>query len=313
MADLAFGALICAVENHRAVCYLCCMRSVILCLLFAICLTPNRSRAHGDLHEQIEQVTKQIAKDPQNAELYLKRGELHRAHQEWDDAQADYDRALALDPGLFVIDYTRGRMFLEAGWPRSAKVSLDRFLRRQTNHVEALTARARASMKLEQHLDAARDYTAAIRHAATGRPELYIERAQALAAEGAAHFEEALGGLDEGMQKMGTLVTLQLYAIDVELKRKHFDAALERLEKIAAQSPRKETWLARRGEILQQAGRGEEARKAFERALQAIGALPPARRNVPAMAELEKRIKTALEDTGEQVPLSGEEKPVTKK
>jgi predicted Zn-dependent protease len=252
--------------------------------------------AHGDLHEQIRQVSEQIAKDPKNAELYLKRGELHRAHQEWDQAQADYDRASSLDPALFVIDFTRGRMFLEAGWPWSAKVSLDRFLRRQTNHVEALTARARALVKLQLRLEAVRDYTAAIKAASTGRPELYIERAQALAAEGEAHFAEALRGLDEGLQKMGPLVTLQLYAIDVELKRKNVDAALERLDKIAAQSPRKETWLARRGEILQQAGRKEEADKAYRSALQAMATLPPARRNVPAMVELEKRIRAALEE-----------------
>lgn len=274
------------------------MRHIILPGLLLALLAPALLRAHGDLHEQIAEVTKQIGKDPKNAELYLKRGELHRAHQEWDEAQADYDRAITLDPGLFVIDFTRGRMFLEAGWPHSAKNSLDRFLRRQTNHVEALTSRARALVKLDKRLDAAADYTAAIQHsaAAAGRPELYIERAQALAGEGEAHYEEALRGLDQGMQKLGTLVTLQLYAIDVELRRKQFDAALERLEKIAAQSPRKETWLARRGEILQQAGRPEEARKAYEGALQAISTLPPGRRNVPAMVELEKRIRAAMEN-----------------
>jgi predicted Zn-dependent protease len=293
------------------------MRSIVIaCLSVAFfmgaCLEVL---AHGDLHEQIRQVTEQIARDPKNAELYLKRGELHRAHQEWDQAQADYERAISLDPGLFPVDFARGRMFLEAGWPWSAKVSLDRFLRRQTNHVEALTARARALVKLQLRIDAARDYTAAIKLASTGRPELYIERAQALAGEGEAHFAEALRGLDEGLQKMGPLVTLQLYAIDVELKRKNVDAALERLDKIAAQSPRKETWLARRGEILQQAGRKEDAEKAYRGALEAMATLPPARRSVPAMVELEKRIKAALTEGGAagKAADSGSEERATKK
>jgi tetratricopeptide (TPR) repeat protein len=258
---------------------------------------PDRLRAHGDLHLQITQVTEQLARDPRNAELYLRRGELHRSHQDWDDAQADYDRAISIDPGLTIVDFTRGRMFLEAGWLNSAKVSLDRFLRQHTNHVEALVTRARTLVKLNQALDAARDYTAAIQRMPTGRPELYIERAQALTAAGDAHYSEALRGLDEGIQNLGALVTLQLYAIDIELKRKNFDAALDRLEKISAQSPRKETWLARRGEILQQAGRNDEARQAYQNALNAMATLPPARRNVPAMLELEKRIKAAMEET----------------
>ena len=285
----------------RLFCYCCTvpLTAKSILLLTAICVTalPNRLLAHGDLHEQLRQLTEQLAREPKNAELYLRRGEVHRSHQDWDQAQADYDRAISLDPGLTVIDFTRGRLFLEAGWLNSARVSLDRFLRRQTNHVEALVTRARTLVKLEQRLDAARDYTAAIRQVPTGRPELYIERAQAIAAEGEAHYGEALRGLDEGIQNSGPLVTLQLYAIDIELKRKNFDAALERLEKISAQSPRKETWLARRGEILQQAGRREEAREAYENALKAMATLPPARRNVPAMLELERRIKAAIEQT----------------
>lgn len=272
------------------------VRSIFAALVFAA-IFPLHVAAHGDLHEQIRAVTEQIAKDPKNSELYLKRGELHRAHQEWDDAQADYDHALALNPGLTVIDFTRGRMFLEANWPHSAKICLDRFLRKHTNHVEGFTARARALVKLEKPLDAARDFTTAIRFAPTGRPELYIERSQALASAGDKHYEEALRGLDEGVARLGPLVTIQLHAIDLELKRKQFDAALNRLEKIASQSPRKETWLARRGEILQQAGRREEARAAYEQALKALDSLPPARRNVPAMTELERRIKAAIDAT----------------
>jgi len=40
---------------------------------------------------------------------------------------ADYDRAAALDPNLDLVDLGRGRLFLEANWPQSAKLVLDRF------------------------------------------------------------------------------------------------------------------------------------------------------------------------------------------
>jgi tetratricopeptide (TPR) repeat protein len=191
-------------------------------------------------------------------------------------------------------------MFLEANWPISAKVALDRFLAVHTNHAEGLTARARTLLKLDQRQAAARDYSAAILHSTEPRPELYLERAQALTTEGGAQLDEALKGLDEGIKKLGPLVTLQLYAIDVEIKQKRFDAALSRLEQVAAQSPRKETWLARRGEILHQAGRTAEAQEAFKSALAAIDKLPPARRHVPAMTELEKRLREALASLAKQ-------------
>src|SRR5688572_33335031 len=85
---------------------------------------------HGDLHLQIVEVTKEIEKSPRNPELYMRRGELHRAHADWDAAQADYDYAFELDPKVPTIDLARGRIYLEANWPLSSKIALDRFLAR---------------------------------------------------------------------------------------------------------------------------------------------------------------------------------------
>jgi predicted Zn-dependent protease len=250
--------------------------------------------AHGPMHEQIALLDQEIAKSPRKAELYARRGELYRLHGDLDLAHTDFDRAAALDPALDIVDLSRGRLFLDANWPHSAKFVLDRFLNRHTNHVEALIARAQVQLKLGAPLAAADDYSAAIAHAADGKPDLYLERAHALTAAGDPHFAKALQGLDEGIRRLGPLVTLELYAIDLEARLKRYDDALTRLDTVSAQSPRKETWLARRGEILQQAGRPADACAAYRSALASIDALPPSRRNVPAMQELKKRVSEAL-------------------
>ena len=270
--------------------------SYLIGLSIVLLALPLRLIAHGDLDEQIAIATKLIQKDPKNAELYLKRGELHRAHADWDAAMADYDRAVELDPMLVVVNLARGKALLAANWPVSARVALDRFLTQQTNHVDALVTRARVFQKLGEHAAAAQDFTAAINHSPEPQPEFFIERAESLAAQPGDHLGETLRSLDEGIKKLGPLVTLQLYAIDLEIKQKHFDAALARLDLIAAQSPRKETWLAKRGEILQQAGRIIAAREAYQSALKAIESLPASRRQVPAMAELENRLRSVLKE-----------------
>ena len=266
--------------------------------MLVVALAPLSALAHGDVHLQIEEVSKRIEKEPRNSELYLKRGELYRAHQDWDLAYADYERAFSFNPAMAVVDLVRGKLFLEANWPLSCVVVLDRFLAAHTNHVDGLVTRARALAKLSRRLEAVQDYTHAINAAAQPQPEMFIERAQACTNEGGVYLEQALKGLDEGMQKLGPLVVLQLCAIEVEVNQKHFDAALQRLDKAAAQSPRKETWLERRGDILQQAGRSKEAADAYQAALQALGTLPPARRQVPAIMELEKRLRRNLESMG---------------
>jgi tetratricopeptide (TPR) repeat protein len=265
----------------------------------------QEARGHAELLIQIEEVTKEIERDPKNPELYLKRGELRRQHVEWDLSHADYDRAQALAPNLAVVDILRGRVYLDSGWPLSALACLDHFLANQPRHPEALIVRARIRTRLGMRLSAARDYDGAITLSPEAVPDLFIERAQVLAASGQEYLPEVMRGLDEGIAKMGSLVTLQLFAIDVEMRQKNYDGALARLEKIAEKSPRKETWLVRRGEILQQAGRPDEARQAYQSALSSLQTLPPTRRFVPAMQELEKRIKRELESLGGPVKADG--------
>ena len=268
----------------------------LCCIVFALgFVAPLMGRAHGDLHEQIASVTGQIRQDPRNAMLFLKRGELHRVHGEWDAAQADYELVTRFAPDFAAVDFFRGRMLLESGQTKSARKSLDRFLEKEPNHAEALLARARVLVKLGESEAAANDFTRAIARTPEPKPDYYLERAQALASAGGLRVADALRGLDEGIKKLGPLIALRVRAIDLELLRKNYDGALARLEQIIAQSPRRETWLARKGDILKQAGRTGEAREAFAAALKAIESLPQNPRKTRTMVVLESRLRSGIE------------------
>jgi len=268
---------------------------VCVALVLVFPASVPRVGAHADLIPQIEDVTRQIEKDPRNIDLYVRRGELYRTHADWNAALADFDTILVIEPTNRWVNLAKGRLMADASWLLTAKAYLDRFIAEQPNHAEALSSRARVLTRLKLHLAAADDYDAAIRLSPEAIPELFIERAQTLASNGPDFVGRAIEGLDEGIKRLGPLVTLQLSVVDLELKRKNYDAALERIAGIAQRSPRKETWLARRGEILEQAGRPDEARTAYQSALAALASLPLVRRNVPAMAQLEKRIRTQLD------------------
>ena len=270
-------------------------KKLIWLVSIAVCvaLLPSFARAHEGLHEQIAAITTRIKRDPKNASLYLQRGELYRLHRDWARAAADYDRAERLQPALKIVELARGKMLFESGKLQRAKVMLDSFLSQQPGHYDGLIARARVLAKLGARSAAAKDFTRALSMASVPEPELYLERARVLASD-AQGISEALHGLDEGIDKLGPLVTLQLAAIDLELRQKNYDAALIRLDQIAAQSERKEAWLVRRGEILKLAGRDEEARAAFNAALVAIESLPPAHRQNRSVTALELRARSAL-------------------
>jgi tetratricopeptide (TPR) repeat protein len=258
--------------------------------------------AHDDVDHQIATVTVRIAAEPRDAELYLKRGELYRARGRWQAALEDYDRAARLDPALDVVDLVRGKLFLEKGDAPASRRALDRFIGAHPEHSEGRLARGRALVKVGERALAVEDFTRAIELSSAPPPEAYLERSDALAAEGRQRIDEAVGGLDQGIAKLGPLAVLELRAIDLELERKRYDAALDRLERIARQSHRQETWLARRSEILEIAGRKDEAQATAKAALAAIDALPASHRATRAMDGLRARIGMVLERLDARAP-----------
>jgi tetratricopeptide (TPR) repeat protein len=268
----------------------------ILAVLLVSFSAPS-AYGHGPIPEQIAGITRRIEQDPKNARLYLRRGELYRVHRAWSPALADYGRAMTLDAELDVVDLCRGTMFLEAGWPASAKLALDRFLEHHPDHPHGRITRARALVRLRRHAEAVADYTRAItalNRDAQSDPAHYLERARAQIAQGNDHEPAALAGLDEGIARLGPLVILELLAIDLELELRQYDNALARLERIAAQSPRKDKWLVRRGEILELAERIDLALETYAEAIEQIRSLPASRRNAPATRQRRKQLETAI-------------------
>lgn len=265
----------------------------------AIHLLASPASGHGDLHEQISALDRRIEAAPDRADLHLRRGDLHRAHRDWPAAMNDYDRAAHLDPGLPAVDLARGLTLLDMGSSAAARDALGRFLSRQPAHVEARVGLARSLSALGEPLAAAAEYTRAIERAARPRPEHYLERARALVQAGDVWLDEAVAALDDGARRLGSVPGLEMLAIDLELRRGRTDAALARLERLAAPAARKESWLVRRGDILEHAGRLDEARTAYRQALAAIESLPAPRRGTRASLDVEAQARSGLERLAE--------------
>jgi tetratricopeptide (TPR) repeat protein len=186
---------------------------------------------------------------------------------------------------------------LNAGRLEAARTALDRFLAREPLHAEGHILRARALARLEQWDASVVDYTQAIAYLArvgAPNPDYYLERAYASASRGLNHIHDALQGLDEGTTALGTLAALELYAIELELRLGHTDGALARLDSLGAYSTRRESLLARLGEILELAGRVHAARAAYEQAVSAINNLSPRHRRTRGTLELEAQLHAAL-------------------
>jgi len=265
--------------------------AVALICLPAILIAPA-ALGHGEWHVQIGEVLRQMQLDPNNPALYLRRGELYREHSDWQAAEEDYDRAAQLNPNLAAVDFCRGKLLADLGQTNDARALFDKYLLRCPEDGYAFVARARLLVGVGEIRSAIQDYTKGLERIGGPQPELFLERAQLQV--GQDKVAAALSGLDEGIKKLGPMIALQLYAIDLEIGRKNYDGALARLNTILQQSLRKERWLARRAEILREAGRTAEAAKAFGDSLNAVKLLPPRLQQSPGVIELMKQVSGQL-------------------
>jgi tetratricopeptide (TPR) repeat protein len=268
----------------------------------ATLLAPLRAAAHVGPAERIAALDRAIATSPRDADLHAQRAALHEVEGDWSGALADLDRAALLDPNREdALALPRARVLLAAGDGAGAIALASRALAAcgtsadpEAHLVVARGLRAAGNPGLAVAADDA--YARALGATDAPKPDDVLERAAA--ARDGIGSEHALAVLDEGVARLGPLATLQLAAIEIEVELGRIDAALARIEAVAATARRREQWDARAGAILEAAGRAAEARRAYEAARCAIDALPRSRRGAPATAALADRVTAALARRG---------------
>lgn len=237
------------------------------------CVTLH-SMARHDPAFHLAELSAQIMDQPQNPVLFFERGEIHRARREYEKALADYKVAEKLDPDMFVIDLARGRTLYEYGRSEDSLPALDRFLACLPNDGEANLICAQVLTSLGFHWEADEKFAKAMTLLERRLPDHYLEWAQCRERFGAGGIPAALDILNQGIDEFGPIVSLQLPALELELKIGRTDEALHRVDQLIAISHRKEIWLFRKGQILANANRPLEAAELIRQTLEAIQRLP---------------------------------------
>ncbi len=269
----------------------------LLAFTALLLLGPVSAWAHGQLHEEIIRLTEALDRVPEDVGLLERRGELYRIHGLFTEAQLDWTKVAQIRPADPTNDLRLGLLALDMKETNAALDHLKRFLQVRPQSLPGQLAAADAFQLAGQPGDAVAHWTLAIQRDPEPRPEWFLQRAKA-ANDAGMPVREILAGLDEGMARHGPLPALQLYAVDLEVRRGNTDAALNRLAAIAARAERKERWLVRRGDVLLNAGRTNEARTEYIAARNALEQLPEKIRRGWTATELRQQIQSKLDATG---------------
>jgi tetratricopeptide (TPR) repeat protein len=265
----------------------------ILCSvsLMLISLWMQTAAAHTDIETQLASVTQELESRPNDYSLYLVRGELKRHSQDWLGAEADFARADELGSAEIrdQLKLYRGRLFQEAGQARRAVAETDTYIARHSEHIEALRVRALAYAQMGEFNEAIADYTRLIELDTTQSPELWLERARLWLRAGCT--DAAITSIDDATVTIGPLVTFVEFAVNAEIGRHNYAAALDHMEKLPSVLVETPEWLWHRGNLLEQLERPDEAALVYAQAQKTILKMPLRRQKTAAMQDLLARLR----------------------
>jgi len=271
----------------------------VFCVVLAA--MPGLLRAHGSLHDLIHELDRQIGLHRDDATLYLRRAELFRLDGQSESARGDYEYALTLDPGLREATLGLAMLLRDDGDMRSALNEIDELLSVSPQNAPAHLLRAEVLTDLDQWSMALVSMELALLNDARPSPDTYLRYARMLVANEFPDTTRALAVLDEGMERLGVIVSLQLYAIELDETRGCYDQALERVDLLVPRFDREEVLLTRRGEILESARRPLEALVTYTEALDAIDCLSEGIRATTSSREREAFLRGRLRSLSTEI------------
>lgn len=221
--------------------------------------------AHSDVDPEIAEVTAELANQPENVALLLRRGQLYRFNGKFTESLNDLEHAWLLDRDNRHVALARCRTLVALGRDSAAKVALDQYLQGESgaSRVVALVERAHLYGRTGRADLALADFSAALHLYPT--VELYLARG---------HLQEELGQLDnaeagyrEGVSHLRHASILRKELIRVKIAQGHYPEALTLIDnELAAAAVKTEGYL-RRAEVLAAMGQTEAADSARTHAL----------------------------------------------
>ncbi len=223
------------------------------------------AEAHSEVDPEIAEVTAELAQHPDNVELLLRRGQLHRYNEHYAESLGDLDRAWTLDRSNRPVALERCRTLVALGRTREAETGLTQYLHEETgvSRVMALVERANLYAGTGRATLAIADFSEALSFYPT--IELYVARGHLQ--EELGQFDAAAAGYLVGLNRLPQASMLRSSLIRVKIAQGQYPEALTLIDQEIANASGKTEWYVRRAVVLAAMGQTEAAEYAYAQAL----------------------------------------------
>lgn len=248
-------------------------------IVSAIFFVTGTALAHDPPNEEIEEVTELLLAAPANVELLQTRADLWLREGRPEEAATDLTLARTLRPDDPTTSLLSAEVWRLRGRLDEAEAELDPVVERGS--LEARMARARVREAAGRLGDALVDYQEAM----VVRPTIMAALGQGRVLRALGRQGEAADAYARAAAQLGGAVVLVTSRIETLRTLSQHEEALRALQPLLDRAHAKGRWLLLRAEILRDAGRDTEARRANEEALVEAERLFARRHSVAARLE----------------------------
>jgi len=253
------------------------------------------ARAHsgqGELGEAIAELEKTLEIDPDSTRALHDLGLARMEMRQWEKAERDLTRVIRVEPQNTYAHCNRAEVRLELGRLPAALEDIDRALRLAPDWGDYHFHRGRILGALERHEEAMEAFKKALFADASLHSKVWegrgdIEFARRRLAEAEAAYSRALTEADS---------RILFHRGQVRMERGNAPGALEDFDESARLEPGSAGTQVQRGRTLARLGRPDEARAAFNRAVQLGPSWPFAFENRGAFRHFERDLDGAAAD-----------------
>ena len=243
---------------------------------------------HGETNDIVKRLNEEIHQDPENLDLILKRARLQIRLQRGEAALGDLRTLRVEQPENLELVFLTGQAFKLNGNVEAAESQFRAYLEKKPRAVKVLVELSEVQASQEWHRDAAETWDRVVQVQVPPLPDYYLRRAKAY--RDANDFQTAIEGLDVAQERLGPLVSIQKFAIELAIESGDLNQAIQRIDNLVGQLPRKESWLLRKAELLVRMSAFEKAEEELSLARNALAALPATISKTPAGRDLKRRI-----------------------
>ena len=255
----------------------------------------NTSIIHGDYHEVVKAMTKDIEEDPSNPLLYYQRAILHKGHYKYEDALLDYHKCISIDSSLVATYLDLADIHTIQNQTDSSFYYLSIFNKWKEpvpKYFEIESRLFATILNWEKAIDSQQKCIAL--KSEYLRPEDITVLSDLFLSKTPIDYDGAIRSIEMGIERKGNLISLREERLNLLIDAKYYEKSIEELNNLISDFARKEKWLFKKGEVLFNANRISESKETFLIAIKTIESLSPRFQKQDRVIELKEKAEWYL-------------------